>query len=55
MFLLPDELFKNKGKTFVINFGKQIPWDSFDRSRSQTEWAESVKSIVYQISDQSKK
>ena len=52
MFLLPDELFKNKGKTFVINFGKPLPWESFDRSKTQTEWAERVKSIVYQISSQ---
>jgi putative hemolysin len=51
MFLLPDELFKNKGKTFVINFGKPLPWNSFDRTRTQTEWAEEVKKVVYGLAD----
>jgi len=49
MFLLPDELFRNKGKTFVINFGKPVPWTSFDRTKSQTEWAEEVKKVVYKM------
>lgn len=47
MFLLPDELFKNRGKTFVINFGKPIPWSSFDRTKPHTEWAALVKDAVY--------
>ena len=47
MFLLPDELFKNRGKTFVINFGKPLAWNRFDRTRTQTEWAEEVKKVVY--------
>lgn len=55
MFLLPDELFKNRGKTFVINFGKPIPWSLFDRTKSPAEWASVVKDIVYELSNKSKK
>lgn len=51
MFLLSDELFKNRGKTFKISFGKPIPWNRFDRSKSPAEWAETVKDVVYELSD----
>jgi putative hemolysin len=51
MFLLPDELFKNKGKTFVVSFGKPIPWTSFDHSKSHTDWADSVKTVVYELAN----
>ena len=50
MFLLSDELFKNRGKTFGITFGKPIPWNHFDRSKSHVEWAATVKDIVYELS-----
>jgi putative hemolysin len=55
MFLLSDELFKNRGKTFVISFGKPIPWRSFDRSKSHTEWAGVVKDIVYELANKPNK
>jgi len=51
MFLLSDELFKNRGKTFVISFGKPIPWNRFDRSKSPLEWAAIVKDVVYELSE----
>jgi putative hemolysin len=49
MFLLSDELFKNRGKTFVISFGKPVPWSSFDRTKTALEWAAVIKDIVYQL------
>ncbi len=49
MLYLPDEMFKNKGKTFSIYFGKPIPWQTFDKSKSPKEWAEYVKNISYQL------
>jgi putative hemolysin len=49
MFLLSDELFKNRGKTFVISFGKPISWSHFERSKSPSEWADSVKRTVYEL------
>ena len=55
MFLLPDELFKNRGKTFTISFGKPIPWSRFDRTKSAIEWADTVKSVVYELADQPNK
>jgi len=51
MFLLSDELFKNRGKTFVISFGKPIPWSRFDRTRSHVEWAGTVKDVVYELAN----
>jgi len=51
MFLLSDELFKNRGKTFGISFGKPIPWNRFDRSKTPAEWAGIVKDVVYELPD----
>jgi len=55
MFLLPDELFRNRGKTFVISIGEPIPWSRFDRSKSPVEWAEEVKNEVYVLGNKSNK
>lgn len=56
MFLLSDELFKNRGKTFGITFGKPIPWRRFDRSKTPAEWAGVVKELVYELAaNQNKK
>ena len=55
MFLLPDELFKNRGKTFVISFGEPISWSNFDRTKSHLEWALEVKNEVYKLSNNSNK
>ena len=55
MFLLSDELFKNRGKTFTISFGKPIPWNHFSRTKSQAEWAATVKDIVYEMANKPNK
>ncbi|MFR9165550.1 MAG: 1-acyl-sn-glycerol-3-phosphate acyltransferase [Dysgonomonas sp.] len=55
MVFLPDEMFKNKGKTFVVIFGEPIPWQTFDKSKSQKEWAQTVKSTAYALSREVKK
>jgi putative hemolysin len=47
MFLLPDEMFKQRGRCFTITFGKPVPWQTFDHSRTPAQWAEVVKKIVY--------
>jgi len=49
MFFLADEMFKQKGKNFTIKIGKPIPWQTFNKSKSQTYWAQWVKEIVYKI------
>lgn len=49
MLYLVDEMFKNRHKTFTITFGKPIPWQTFDKSKTATEWAQHVKEIVYTL------
>lgn len=48
MLYLVDEMVKQKGKKIIIKFGKPIPFESFDRSKTDLMWAEEVKNIVYQ-------
>ncbi len=49
LIYLPDEMFSSKNKTFTIHIGKPIPWQTFDKSKSQQEWAKVVKEEVYHI------
>lgn len=49
MLFLSDEMFLNKGKTFSVTFGKPIPWQTFDRSKSTKEWAQVVRGKVYEL------
>lgn len=43
MLYLPDEMFKQRGRTFKVTFGKPIPCSTFDKSRTHQEWAEYVR------------
>jgi len=49
MMYLVHEMFKQKGKHFTIRIGKPIPWQTFNKSKSQNEWAAWVKDIVYSM------
>lgn len=49
MLFLADEMFKQKGNHFTIKIGKMIPWQTFDKSKTQMQWAQWVKDIVYKI------
>ncbi len=49
MLYLVDEMYKNVGKTFHITFGKPIPWQTFDKSRTPMEWAKFVQETVYSL------
>lgn len=49
MLYLVDEMFKNRHKTFTVTFGKPIPWQTFDKSKTPAEWAEYVKEEVYKL------
>jgi len=49
MLFLADEVMKQHGKEISIKFGKPIPYQSFDRSKKDIEWAAEVKRIVYQM------
>lgn len=47
MLYLVDEMYRQKGKTIKITFGKPIPVETFDRSRNDNEWASLMKEHVY--------
>jgi putative hemolysin len=49
MLFLPDEMFKNRRRTFHIYIGAPIPWQTFDGKRSPQEWAEWMKQKVYSL------
>ncbi len=46
---LPDEMFKNSHREFTITFGKPIPWQTFNKSKTPQEWAQYVKDVVYTL------
>lgn len=49
MLFLPDEMYKYKNKTIVITYGKPIPIGTFDKSKSDQEWASLLKEHVYKL------
>jgi 1-acyl-sn-glycerol-3-phosphate acyltransferase len=49
MLYLPDELFKNKYQTFRIYIGEPVLWQTFDDTKTPSEWAEWVKQKVYAL------
>ncbi|HOV10934.1 MAG TPA: 1-acyl-sn-glycerol-3-phosphate acyltransferase [Bacteroidales bacterium] len=49
MFYLADEMFKQKNKTINITFGKPIPYQVFDKSLTDQQWAHKVKEHVYKL------
>ena len=49
MFMLPDEMFRARGSSYTIVFGKPIPVESFDSSRTRLEWAAEVRKQVYEL------
>ncbi|MDR0973321.1 MAG: glycerol acyltransferase [Prevotellaceae bacterium] len=51
MLYLPNEMFKNRHKTFTVTFGKPIPWETFDSSKTPMEWAQYVRNEVYKLND----
>lgn len=51
MLYLPDEMFQQKNKELHIVFGKQIPWVTFDKSKTPLEWAEWIKGKSYELAE----
>lgn len=49
MLFLVDELYRNRGQQFEVNIGKPIPWQTFDKSRTHTEWAQWLRQTVYDL------
>lgn len=49
MLYLANETFKLKNQKFNITIGEPINHTVFDKSKTDKEWAEEVKQIVYQL------
>lgn len=49
MLFLVDEMYRNTHKTFRVAFGKPIPWQTFDKSKTPTEWAQVVEDVAYKL------
>ena len=49
MLFLVDEMYKNVHKTFKVTIGKPISWQTFDKSKNPTEWAQFVRDKVYSL------
>jgi len=47
--LLPREMFKYRGKSVTVTFGKPIHWDTFTKEMTHAEWAQKVKELVYAL------
>lgn len=49
MLFLVDEMYKNRNKTFTVKIGRPIPWQTFDNTKTPTQWAAHVQDIVYKL------
>jgi len=49
MLYLADEMFAQRGKELKLVFGKPVPWQTFDKKRSATEWANFMKEKSYDL------
>ena len=49
MLMLPDEMYKSAGRKYRITFGKPISISSFDKSKTDSEWAQEVRNAVYSL------
>lgn len=51
MLYLVNELYKQKGQNITFNIGKPLPIAFFDKSKSDSYWAEWTKEQVYQLEE----
>lgn len=51
MFFLSNEMFKQKDKNIKIICGEPISYNFFDKSKTDKEWAQYVKDIVYKLGE----
>ncbi len=49
MLFLVDEMAKQKNKDLIITFGKPIPWQTFDKSKTIIEWTEFIRNKTYEL------
>ena len=51
MLYLVDELFKQRGNEFVITFGKPVPYTTFDKSKTDLQWAADMRERVKALAE----
>lgn len=51
MLYLPDEMFLQKGQMVNITIGETIPYTYFDKAKSEQDWADEVKNLVYSLAN----
>jgi len=49
MFYLVDETYKHRNETITITFGKPVPYQTFDKSKTHLQWADEIRSMVYSL------
>ena len=49
MMMLPDEMYKSKGRKYRITIGKPIAISSLDKSKTDTQWAQEIRQHVYDL------
>ncbi len=52
MVLLPSEVFRSRGKTFRVNCGKVLPWQSFTGGNEAEGEAMAVRKMVYELKEE---
>ncbi len=51
LVLLPREFFNKRNKTIKVKIGAPVPYGTFDKTRTRSEWAQWMKSQVYRLKD----
>lgn len=51
LMFLPNEMFKNKKSEIRITIGKPISYRTFTTEKSDFEWANAVREMVYQLTE----
>jgi len=54
MLFLVNEVYKQRGKTITVIFGKEIPFETFDKRFTDAQWAEKLKEHVYKMGKEKK-
>ena len=49
MLTLPSEMYRSQGSTYRVIIGKPISYETFDKSKTHTEWAEEIRRKVYEL------
>jgi putative hemolysin len=49
LMLLPREMLKKKNTTIRVIIGKPVSYQTFDKTKSHTEWAQIVRSQLYNL------